>query len=337
MIDTYKNYSLKSLNSFKIDVYTDYYVAPKSLAEIQEVILDTKYKNVPKLVLGGGSNMLFTTNFKGLIIHPQLKGISIEDETDDHIIVKVGAAEIWDEFVNWAVNHNLGGIENLSLIPGFVGASPVQNIGAYGIEVKDSIYKVNTVELSTGKPRVFSNKMCKFNYRNSIFKNELKNQYLITSVYFRLSKKPSYILDYGDIREELKNYEKINLKTIREAVINIRETKLPDPDSIPNAGSFFKNPVVSHKKYQELMKKFPGIVSYPVDKNRVKLATGWLIDHLGLKGKSFGNAGVHKNQALVLINLGDAQGEEILHLAKHIKESILNNFGVDLAFEVNIY
>ncbi len=337
MIETYQNYSLRNLNSFKVDVYTDYYAAPKSLAEIQEVILDTKYKNIPKLVLGGGSNMLFTTNFKGLIIHPQIKGISIETETEDYVIVKVGAAEIWDEFVNWGVNHNLGGIENLSLIPGSVGASPVQNIGAYGVEVKDTIYKVNTIELSTGKPRVFSDKMCKFNYRNSIFKNELKNQYLITSVYFRLSKKPSYIIDYGNIQEEIKKFNKLNLKTIRQAIINIREAKLPDPESIPNAGSFFKNPAVSHKKHQELIKKFPDMVSYPIDKNHVKLAAGWLIDHIGLKGKSLGQAGVHKNQALVLVNLDNASGMEILELAKLVRDTVFSNFDVNLDFEVNIY
>lgn len=337
MIKTHQNYSLKNLNTFKVDVCTDYYVAPNSINEILNVISELKFKNIPKLILGGGSNLLFTQNFKGLIIHPQIKGINIETETEKYVIVKVGAAEIWDELVKWSVEQAYGGIENLSLIPGSVGASPVQNIGAYGVEVQDTIYEVHAIELDTGKHSIFNNEECKFNYRDSIFKNELKNQYLITDVYFRLSKKPSFILEYGNIQKELENFENICLKTIRQAVINIREAKLPDPKETPNAGSFFKNPIVSRQKYQKLIKQFPNIVSYPIDDNHVKLAAGWLIDHLGLKGKSSGQASVHKNQALVLVNLDNASGKEILELAKLVKDTVSHNFGVNLDFEVNIY
>ncbi|MEN8121509.1 MAG: UDP-N-acetylmuramate dehydrogenase [Bacteroidota bacterium] len=337
MTKIYEKYSLKELNSFKVDVYTDYYVAPKSLADIREVISDNKYEDIPKLILGGGSNMLFTGNFKGLIIHPQIIGISIESDTENYVIVKVGAAVIWDVFVNWSVEHNYGGIENLSLIPGTVGASPVQNIGAYGVEVKDTIYEVHAIKMDTGKHRIFNNEECKFNYRESIFKNKLKNQYLITHVYFKLSKKANFKLEYGNIQKELNNFEEVNLKTIRQAVINIRESKLPDPEITPNAGSFFKNPVVTNDKFQKLIKQFPDIANYPIDKDNVKLAAGWLIDHLGWKGEIFGRAGVHKNQALVLVNMGDAKGEEIIGLANKIRMSVLNSFGIDLNFEVNVY
>ncbi len=337
MIKIYENYSLKNLNTFNINVRADFFVAPVSEAEVQEIIFESKFKNIPKLILGGGSNILFTRNFNGLIIHPQLKGINIESETKDYVIIKVGAAEIWDEFVKWSVERNFGGIENLSLIPGNVGACPVQNIGAYGVEVKDSIYEVHTIDLHTCKSRKFSNSDCKFNYRDSIFKNQLKNQYLITDVYFKLSKKSTFNIAYGNILKELEKFESISLKTIRQAVINIREAKLPDPKETPNAGSFFKNPRVSKQKYQELIKQFPNIVAYPINENYLKLAAGWLIDQSGLKGKSLYRAGVHKNQALVLVNLANASGKEVLELANLVKTTVFKNFGISLDFEVNIY
>ncbi len=337
MIEIHKNYSLKNKNTFNVAVCADYFVAPQTKTEIQELISDAKYKNIPKLVLGSGSNMLFTKNYKGLIIHPQIKGITIENETKNQVIVKVGAGEIWDDLVNWAVQHDLGGLENLSLIPGRVGASPVQNIGAYGVELKDVVEKVLAVEIKTGKLHEFSKQECNFAYRNSIFKNEFKNQYIITEVYFKLTKKHQFNLAYGNIQEELKNFDNVNLQTIRQAIINIREAKLPNPDKIPNAGSFFKNPVVSEKKYQELIQQFPQIVAYKLGDNSVKLAAGWLIDQSGLKGTVLGQAGVHKNQALVLVNNGNASGSEILKLAEHVKETVFNKFTAQLDFEVNIY
>lgn len=337
MIEIHENYSLKNKNSFKIDVNSDYFAIPKSALQIQGLIAQKKFKNIPTLILGGGCNILFTDNFKGLIINPQIKGLGVEDKTHEHVIVKAGAGENWDSFVEWTVKHGYGGIENLSLIPGTVGASPVQDIGAYGVEVKNVIIKVNAIELDTGKFRVFNNEECKFIYRGSIFKNELKGKYIITDVYFKLRKKPTFITNYGNIGQELSKFDKIDLKTVRQAVINIRETKLPDPENIPNAGSFFKNPVVSKQKYDELLKQFPDLVSYPIEKNQVKLAAGWLIDYCAWKGKSIGQAGVHKKQALVLVNNGNANGKEILFLAEEIRKSVAQEFVVDLDFEVNIY
>lgn len=337
MVEVYKNYSLKNLNSFNVDVQADYYAAPKSIGQIQELIKEEQYKNVSRLVLGGGSNMLFTRNFRGIVIHPQIKGISIEEETEDYVNLKVGAGENWDYFVEWAVNRDFAGIENLSLIPGNVGASPVQNIGAYGVEAKDYILKVDAVDLQYGTNRVFTNTDCDFAYRNSIFKNKLKDRYLISYVYFRLSKKPRFLLEYGKIKDELKKFDVINLKTIRQSIINIREAKLPDPTETPNAGSFFKNPVVSQQKFAGLLKKFPQIIHYPLSEKQVKLAAGWLIDNAGLKGFVLGKAGVHKNQALVLVNHNNASGKDILALAEHVKQTVFAKFSVALDFEVIIY
>jgi len=337
MVEVYKNYSLKNLNSFNVDVQADYYVAPKSIGQIQELVKEGKYKNVPRLVLGGGSNLLFTKDFRGMVIHPQIKGISIEKETEDYVSVKVGAGENWDSFVEWAVNQNFGGIENLSLIPGNVGASPVQNIGAYGVEAKDYISKVDAIDFQSGTSLVFTNADCDFAYRNSIFKNKLKDRYLISYVYFRLSKKPTFLLEYGKIKDELKKFNVINLKTIRQSIINIREAKLPDPTKTPNAGSFFKNPVVSQKKFTDLLKKFPKIVNYPLNEKQVKLAAGWLIDNAGLKGFVLGKVGVHENQALVLVNHSNASGKEILALAEYVKQTVFAKFSVTLDFEVIIY
>ncbi|MBN1253460.1 MAG: UDP-N-acetylmuramate dehydrogenase [Bacteroidales bacterium] len=330
------NYSVKNLNSFSIDAETKYFIEINSEKDIYDFINTEKFKNEELIILGGGNNILFTKNFSGIILHPNIKSISIEFENSDYAIVKAGAAEDWDSFVEWTVNQNFAGIENLSSIPGTVGASPVQNIGAYGVEVKDLITKIDAFNLETGELKTFSNNECNFSYRNSIFKEKFKNKYLITYVYFKLYKNPEFKIHYGDIKNELLKYKELNLKSLRQAIINIRDSKLPKPEKIPNAGSFFKNPIVNKSKFKKLKAEFPEIVSYKIDEYNFKLAAGWLIDFLGWKGKVIGNAGVHDKQALVLINKNNASGLEIIDLAHEIKKSVFDKFGIDLEFEVNI-
>ena len=337
MINIYRNHSLLNNNTFNVDVKSDYFVAPSTKSEVQEVVLDKKYKNISKLILGCGSNILFTKDFKGMVILPEIKNIEIISDKEDYVIVKVGAGEVWDEFVDWAVKNDFGGVENLSIIPGRVGACPVQNIGAYGVEVMNVIVSVDAIEIETGKDKVFTNTDCKFAYRNSIFKNELQGKYIITEVSFKLTKKHIFNLKYGNIQDELKELDNVNLKAIREAVINIRERKLPNPDENPNAGSFFKNPAVTYHEYAKLLKEFPDIVAYKINDNEYKLAAGWLIDKSGLKGKIQGRVSVHNKQALVIVNHDNATGKEIIELAEYVKETVLNMFGVNLEIEVNVY
>ncbi len=335
-MELHTDFSLKSFNSFKIDVKTRYYASPDSIEEIQQILLEHRLKVDRTIVLGGGSNILFTRDFDGMVIHPKLYGKNVVEKIDNQVIVKANAGENWDDFVKWTVENNYGGLENLSLIPGTVGACPVQNIGAYGVEVGDLIEKVEAIEMSSGKICEFSNGKCSFGYRNSIFKAELKDKYLITSVSFRLSTQAEFITHYGQIINEINKLGEINLGNIRQAIINIRQSKLPDPEVIPNAGSFFKNPLISVKHAELLSVKFPSLISYPAGNAEVKIAAGWLIDYLGWKGKIMNGAAVHKNQALVLVNLGNANGKQILELARLIKESVYKTFGIELEYEVNI-
>jgi UDP-N-acetylmuramate dehydrogenase len=332
-----KHISLKPFNTFAIDVEAESLAIAESAVEIQGLLSKQEYFNKKKLVLGGGSNVLFLNHFDGLIIQPAINEKTIVSCNDDSVIVKAGAGENWDNFVQWTINHSFGGLENLSLIPGNVGACPIQNIGAYGVEASDFIHKVEAIRISDGTLACFSQKECRFGYRESIFKQEFKNLYIITHVYFKLNSSPVYKTHYGSVAEEIKKIgQPVNLHSIRTAIISIRQSKLPDPEILPNAGSFFKNPVISVSKADDLKKAYPGIVCYDSIPGKVKIAAGWLIDFLGWKGKEHKGAAVHQHQALVLINKKNASGIEILELANEIKRSVLQTFGIDLEFEVNI-
>jgi UDP-N-acetylmuramate dehydrogenase len=328
-------YSLKKHNTFGIEASARYFFEFETSDEITNFlrandIIDTNY-----LILGGGSNLLFTEDFDGLVLHPNIKGIEVIGEDEETVLLRVGANEDWDEFVGWTVDQNYYGIENLSLIPGVVGAAPVQNIGAYGVEVCEVVEKVEAISIETKNPVEFSNMHCEFGYRNSVFKNEYKNLFVITHVQFRLKKKGEFKLAYGAIQKELEAYDEVNLKNVREVVIKIRESKLPDPEVLGNAGSFFKNPVVEKEVADKLKAKHENMPVYPVSEFETKIAAGWLIEQCGWKGKQLGDAGVHKDQALVLVNHGNAKGREILQLANDIRKSVLFQFGIKLEMEVN--
>lgn len=334
----HENHSLKTLNTFGIDASARYYIQASSVDEFQEIISVATYKNTPKLILGGGSNLLFTKNFDGLVLKNNLKGISIVKETEDHYYVKAAAGEVWHQFVMYCVEHNFAGLENLSLIPGNVGASPMQNIGAYGVEIKDSFYELEALHIQDNTLHTFSNLDCKFGYRESVFKREYKNQFIIVSVTFKLLKKPVFNTSYGAIEKELQamGVQVPSIQSISKAVCNIRSSKLPNPAEIGNAGSFFKNPEIGTDKLNSLKTQFPDLVSYDLPNGNAKLAAGWLIEQCGWKGKTIGDAGVHKLQALVLVNYKNATGAEILALSQQIMDSVQHKFGVELEREVNI-
>lgn len=330
-----ENISLKNYNTFGIDVKAKRFISINSVKELQQLL----FKEKELFLLSGGSNMLLTKDIEKLVAHIDIRGISIENEDENFVEVTVNAGENWHKFVLWCVNKNYGGLENLSLIPGKVGTCPMQNIGAYGVEVKDTITKVSVLEIQTGKITSFSNEECKFDYRNSIFKTEVKNKFIIISVSFKLTKKHHiFHTSYGAIETELssKKISTPNLKDISDAVIAIRKSKLPDPKELGNSGSFFKNPLITDKHFKNLQKKFPTIPSYIISETELKIPAGWLIEQAGFKGKRFGNCGVHKKQALVLVNYGNASGIEILNLAKKIQKIILEKFEIELEIEVNI-
>lgn len=330
-----ENISLLPHNTFGIDAYSRYFTEYESVEELQEILKSDIFLNNEFLHIGSGSNLLFINDFDGIILHSKIKGIEALKETNEYIYFRVGAGETWDDFVQFAVDNGYGSIENLSIIPGEVGASAVQNIGAYGVEVKDVIEQVETIDLKTRQPKVFTNAECQFNYRDSIFKREKKNRYAVTYVIFRLSKKPIFHLEYGNLAEQLKKAE-TNLKSIRSLIIKVREEKLPDPKKIGNAGSFFMNPIVSKEQYQELKTKYPAIPTYPISIFQVKIPAGWLIEQCGWKGKSYGNAGVYEKQALVLVNKGDATGQDVMMLANKITASVKDKFDIDIYPEVTI-
>lgn len=328
-------YSLKKHNTFGIEASARYFFEFETSEEITNFLRANDIADTNYLIMGGGSNLLFTEDFDGLVLHPNVKGIEVIEEDDETVLLRVGSNEDWDEFVGWTVDQNYYGIENLSLIPGVVGAAPVQNIGAYGVEVCEVVEKVEAISIETKNPVEFSNMHCEFGYRNSVFKNEYKNLFIITHVQFRLKKKGEFKLAYGAIQKELEAYDEVNLKNIREVVIKIRESKLPDPEVLGNAGSFFKNPVVEKELADKLKAKHENMPVYPVSDFETKIAAGWLIEQCGWKGKQIGDAGVHKNQALVLVNHGNAKGCEILQLANDIRKSVLFQFGIKLEMEVN--
>ena len=337
MLIVQNNISLKNYNSFGIDVSAKHFAEINSEEDLQQLFQQTDVVKHPVLILGGGSNMLFTQDFDGLIIRINIKGIEHQIENNS-IKVKAGAGENWNDLVQYAVAHNFGGLENLSLIPGSVGASPIQNIGAYGVEVKDVFDNCQAYEIETGIIKTFHKNDCKFAYRESIFKQDLKGKYIITSVTFNLSLNADLNTQYGAISQELQNRNISNpsIKDVSDVVSHIRVAKLPDPKTIGNAGSFFKNPIVSKTKSDSLSRYFPDMVHFNVGTNEVKLAAGWLIEQCGWKGKIVGNTGTWKNQALVLVNYGEASGKEIFDFSASIIDSVKVKFGVDLEREVNI-
>jgi len=338
-VEILTNQSVFQYNTFGIDVKTKYLASFKNIEELKELLQSPLIQEEKKLIIGGGSNVLFTKNYEGVILVNKITGIDIVEENEEHVLVKVGAGENWHEFVMWSINNQYAGIENLSLIPGSVGASPMQNIGAYGVEIKDVFHQLEAVEIKTGNTQVFNHKECAFGYRESVFKNVLKDQFVITSVTYKLNKKPVYNISYGAIKQQLEenNVEDLSIKEVANAVIQIRQSKLPDPQKIGNAGSFFKNPIVSQAKFEELKQKFPEIAHYLLPDSTVKLAAGWLIDNLGWKGKRVNNHGVHSKQALVLVNYGGSSGEDIYNLSEDIIASVKEAYGVELEREVNIY
>jgi UDP-N-acetylmuramate dehydrogenase len=337
MIRFLENYSLKKYNTFGINVKTRYFFEFTELADLREFFqANGLLLKDQTLVLGGGSNWLFTRDFAGLVLHPNIPGIRMVKEDRQNVWIEAGAGENWDELVEYSVLYELGGLENLSGIPGSVGAAPVQNIGAYGCEVGEWIESVRGFDLETMEECSVAGNECKFGYRDSIFKNELKGKFVVGSVVFKLDKFPEFNLGYGDVRKEVENLGEVSPRNIRQAIVNIRSGKLPDVRKIGNAGSFFKNPVVGNDKIEVLKQKFPGIPVYPFDSTTSKIAAGWLIDQCGWKGFRKGETGVHDKQALVLVNYGSATGTEILNLAQKIIVSVEEKFGVTLNPEVNI-
>lgn len=333
-----KNISLKPFNTFGIDVKANNFCQVFSEEALKALTEQEEFKQ-PILWLGGGSNMLLTDDFKGLVVKISLNGTEIDSQSEKEAIVAVGAGENWHEFVLWSLKQNLGGLENLSLIPGNVGTAPIQNIGAYGVELKDVFHNLEALDLKTGKVETFTKSQCEFGYRDSIFKRKEKGRYVIQKVRFKLTPESEYQTNtsYGAIEDEIKNLKKeTSIHSISEAVINIRRRKLPDPKEIGNSGSFFKNPIVDRYKMEELWARFPKIVTYELSKYEYKLAAGWLIENDGWKGYREGDAGIHQNQALVLVNYGKAKGSDIQSLSKAIQASVFRNFGVKLEAEVNI-
>ena len=338
-MDILSDYSLSKYNSFGIDVSAKNFTQITSVDELRGLLDDQKFRTEEKFILGGGSNILFTGDIDALVIHNKITGISVEGESHDDVLVRIGAGEVWHDVVLWAVNLGYAGIENLSLIPGYCGAAPIQNIGAYGVELKDVFERVEGINIQSGEHQSFDLNECEFGYRDSVFKRQHKGKFLLTHLYLRLLKSPRINTSYGAIEKELENMGVTSpgIKDVSDAVISIRQSKLPDPSVIGNAGSFFKNPIVTADSFASLKVQHAEIVSYPLGDDHVKLAAGWLIEACGWKGKRVGNTGTHVNQALVLVNYGDASGSEIYDLSQEIVDSVEERFGVVLEREVNVY
>ena len=331
------HFSLKNHNTFGIEAKAKQFIAVHSTEELKDILDQNKPQK--KFILGGGSNMLLTKDIDALVIHIDLKGKKIIEEDDQFVWVESQAGENWHEFVLWTIEQNFGGLENMSLIPGNVGTTPVQNIGAYGTEIKDTFVSCEAITIDNQEIKNFTKEECNFGYRESIFKNEAKDQYIITSVVFKLTKTNHKInTSYGDIMTELvkNNITEPTLKDVSDAVITIRQSKLPDPKELGNSGSFFKNPILSKSDFEKIHQQFPEMKYYEISETEVKVPAGWLIEQAGFKGKRFGDAGIHKNQALVLVNYGNATGQEILNISKDIQETIFNKFGIHIEAEVNI-
>ena len=333
-----ENYPLLKLNTFGVDVKAKYFTSINTINELIELTNTNVFKDLELLILGGGSNILFTKDFDGLVILNNIKGKEIIDQNQQSIFLKVGAGENWHELVMYCVDNGWGGIENLSLIPGNTGTAPMQNIGAYGVEIKETFVELEALEISSRKIVKFNNSDCEFGYRESVFKNKMKNQYIILNITLELKKNPVLNINYGDVKAilESQNIKNPAIKEVSNAIISIRQSKLPDPKKIGNSGSFFKNPIVSLIQLELVKKKYPNVVNYEINENEFKIAAGWLIERAGWKGKKFNNYGVHEKQALVLVNYGLANGMEIFELSEKIILDIKDKFGITLEREVNI-
>ena len=331
----FENYSLKKHNSFRVEAEARYFFEFTSLNLVAKLLIKKEFAKLPKLIIGGGNNILFTKNFDGLVLQSKNTDIQIIKETTENVYLRCGAGLDWDSLVQFTVDNNWSGLENLSAIPGTVGAAPVQNIGAYGVEVSDSIIYIESLNIKYLQVEILPAKDCNFSYRNSFFKTKNGKENLIASVVFRLNKKHSFSSDYGEIRKELKDFSEINLQNIRQAIINIRKQKLPATESLPNAGSYFKNPIISNEKLQELHKKFPNVKNFPAKGEKHKLSAAQLIDLAGWKGTRHKNVGVYEKHALILVNYGSETGREISELANKIQADVTRKFGVDLVPEVN--
>ena len=333
----HQNVSLQPYNTFGLDENAGFLAIVDSTEDLDEIFQTGRFRSQRKMILGGGSNVLFTRGWTGIIAKNEIRGISVQKETEEDVLVSVGAGENWHQFVLWSVERGYGGVENLSLIPGTVGAAPMQNIGAYGVELKDVFHSLEAYEKKSGKTVTFFKEDCHFGYRYSTFKGELRDQFVITRVFFLLSKKPTFNISYGAIKDTLDEMEvELSLKSISQAVINIRQSKLPDPMDIGNAGSFFKNPVIEQMHFEALEAQFPEIKGYRLSDEEVKVPAGWLIEQAGWKGYRNGEIGVHDKQALVLVNHGNGRGKDIFKLSNEIKKSIESKFGIELEREVNI-
>lgn len=331
-----ENISLKPFNTFGLDKKARFFTSVNSREQLIESLIWSRNRGLEVFILGGGSNILLTQDVNSLVIKIEIAGIEVVDENDDHVWVKVGAGENWHSFVTHAIAQGWAGIENLSLIPGTVGASPMQNIGAYGVEIKDVFHSLRALNRANLEQKEFKKEECKFGYRESVFKNELLGQYIITSVTFQLNKKPEFNIEYGTIQETLQESgnEELSIQAISDAVIKIRQSKLPDPKEIGNAGSFFKNPTISIENWETLKESFPNIPGYDVPEGK-KVPAAWLIEQSGWKGKRFGETGVHAKQPLVLVNYGNSKGNDIKELAENIQASVFEKFGIPLKAEVN--
>lgn len=334
-----QNISLKPYNTFGIDVTARAFAAFQSIDELMELLHYLQQANATPLILGGGSNILLTKHVDGTVLKNELHGIEKAAEDEEHIYVKAGAGENWHQFVLYCLEHDYAGVENLVLIPGSVGASPMQNIGAYGVEIKDVFHSLEAVHLLDKTTHRFSKEDCGFGYRESVFKHRLKGQFIITSVTYKLFKKPIFNTSYGAVQQELESMgvKEWSIQAVAQAVINIRSSKLPDWKLVGNAGSFFKNPEIEKSQYEDLKKLHPGMVAFPASNNKMKLAAGWLIEQCGWKGYQKGDAGCYPKQALVLVNYGNATGEEIYALSEKILQSVKEKFGVVLEREVNTF
>jgi UDP-N-acetylmuramate dehydrogenase len=329
---------LQPYNTLHISVTACAFAAVKAIDQLKEILRHPQVKNQPLLVLGGGSNILFANDFDGLVLHIEVAGKEVIKETDEHVWLKIGAGENWHQTVRYCVEKGWGGIENLSLIPGTVGAAPIQNIGAYGAELTDVFDRLEAVNIETAEGRTFKKEECKFGYRDSIFKNELKGKYIVTEVVLKLSKKPVINTSYGAIRSELEKRGIVDpsIIDISDVVVDIRNSKLPNPDELGNAGSFFKNPIIKKSNFDRIQKEYENAPGYSMGNGKIKVPAGWLIEQAGWKGKEVGNTGTYKQQALVIVNRGGATGKEILQLAESIQKSVKKKFRIELMPEVNI-
>jgi len=336
MVDVVENYLLKDFNTFRLPVKARYFTTLTDIAGFHDLVASEKYEKV--LILGGGSNILFTKDFDGLVIHNQLKGIEVVDENEEFVWITAKAGEVWHDLVRFCVGKNWGGIENLSLIPGSVGAAPIQNIGAYGVELTDVFDHLEAVHISTGELHLFTCEDCRFAYRSSIFKQDFKGKYLISSVTLKLNKQPRFHLEYGDVQRKLEQlgYDIPTVSAVSEAICQIRNSKLPNPTELGNCGSFFKNPEISPDLFGQLQTANPGIPNFSAPNGLIKIPAAWLIEQCGFKGKSMGNTGTYVHHALVIVNYGKASGEEIRDFALLMQKTVQNRFGILLEPEVNI-